>query len=139
MASSPSDPRGFREAAKDAFESGAEYARLRGELLKLEAREAGDKLKGISICAAAGLFFVTVGYALGVYFGIRAAADAWFGGEWRVVLAAVAGAHLFLGALLMLAARARAKRAELFQSSLEQFERDRQWLNDLQAEIKRKR
>ena len=139
MASRSSEPRGIREAAKDAVDSGLDYARARGALLKLEADEARERIRSISVAGAIGAFLSIVGYTLAVYLGTRLASREWFADRWQLALAAVAGFHLLLGIVFLLVARARARRSNLFQSSILQMERDRVWLQELQDEIKSRR
>lgn len=139
MASRSNEPRGIRDAAKDAVDSGLDYARARGALLRLEAAEAKERIRGISIAGAIGAFLFTVGYTLALYLATRFVSREWFGDQWQFALAAVAGVHLLLGAVFLLAARARARRSNLFRSSIAQLERDRIWLQELQDEIKSRR
>jgi len=139
MASRSSEPRGLRETAKETVDSGLDYARARGALLKLEAEEARERIRRISIAAMVGAFLFVAGYTFAIYLGTRLASREWFGDRWQLALATVAGFHLLLGIVFLLVARARARRSNLFQSSISQLERDRVWLQELQDEIKSRR
>ncbi len=131
--------RGIRDAARAAVGSGLEYARARGELFAIEAAEAKGKARTISTLAAIGLALCIAGYTLAL-----ALACSWLGatladGDWRIPAAALAGAHLFAGAVLLVAARSRARKARLFHSSIAQFEQDRKWLQETRQSLKSRR
>lgn len=133
------DRRGIRDAAKAALDSGLDYARARGELAKIEAAEAAGKLRTISALAGAGGALLLSGYVLLLFLACRWAADAWFGGDWRIPVAVIATAHILMGGILLIAARSRARRARLFNCSIQQLEQDQKWLHETRNKLKNRR
>ncbi len=133
------DRRGIRDAAKAALDSGIDYARARGELAKIEAAEAGQKLRGISLIAGVGTAFVITGYTLLTFLACRLATDIWFEGDWLPATAITAAFHLLVGIILLAAARKRTRRAKFFHCSRQQLELDQKWLHEKRHNLKNRR
>ena len=129
--------RGFRESATGALRSAADLARARTDLLLLEAAEARDTSRTLSRFAGVGLVAIAAGYTLLLAAGAHSAANHWFDGNFAIPAAIIAALHLFVGIVLLIAARARLRRARFFETTLDQFQRDRQWLNELQDDLKK--
>ena len=128
---------GLRDAAQAVLTSGVGFVRARGELLQIEAEEARVHSRTISRFAVAGVVTFVTGYVLLLALGVHFAANSWLGGSWQLALFAVAAMHLFIGAVLLIAARTRAQRKPLFGATLDQFEIDHRWLGELQEELKK--
>ena len=129
--------RGFRDAAGSAVRSAADLARARTELLLLEASEARRTSSTLSRFAGVGLVCCAAGYTLLLTAAAHYAGTKWFGGDYAVPALALAAFHIFVGTIALLAARARLRRARFFDETLEQFQQDRQWLTELQRELRR--
>lgn len=139
MSQEDNDHRGIRDAAKAALGSGLDYARARGALVKIEAAEAGQKLRTISLITGVGTAFIITGYTLLTFLACRLATDAWFGGDPLPATATVAALHMLAGMVLLIAARKRSQRAKLFHHSRQQFELDQRWLHETRHKLKNRR
>jgi uncharacterized membrane protein YqjE len=131
----PAQPRGFRDAASGTLKSGTSLARARIELLRLEVDEAQERLVAVSRFAVVGIVLFTVGYGLLASALTHLAAEKWLSGNWQIPLCAVALLHLFAGGVLLFAYRSRLRRSRFFGATLDQFDRDREWLNALQNDL----
>ena len=119
--------RDLGEIVTDSIGNIVDYLHLRGILVRLEAREAGAELgKKVALLAAAGLFF-----AIG-YFCLVAAAVAWavasLDWSWPLAIAVAGGIHVGVALLAFFLSR-RHPRQALFRDTLNELEKDRQWLS----------
>ena len=116
-----------RASASGLLRALALYMEARGRLLCIEGQEAGMHLSGLI-----GLFMLALG-ALIIGWMLAAPALVWIiaesnGWPWTRVALAGAGIHLFLGLLFLGGLKLRLRKMPLFQESLQQFQRDREWL-----------
>ncbi len=123
-------PGGVRGIVMALLSSLADYLKARTELLRLEAREAGATV-GHRIALVAGavllFFFAYVCLATGLVPLIAKALDK----PWPVIALYGAGLHAGLGIGLLVAAKNLPAKS-LFQDTIKEFEKDRQWLRDQQ-------
>lgn len=117
---------GLADLTSDILATGLDYLHARLALLSLEAREARSAILFRLLCGFAGAFFLAL-----AWLGSMVALVAWLarsqGWPWPAVAAACAGAHLLAGLALLLAARRRFAEPP-FRDSLNELEKDRQWL-----------
>ena len=103
-----------------------DYLHARVELLALEAREARVAVLMRLVCGVAGAAFLLI-----AWIGLVTAAIGWlsrhFHWPWPLVTAGMALLHLVAGLGLLLAARRRFAQPP-FRDSLNELEKDRQWL-----------
>ena len=125
-----SDPtRGIREIARSIVDHGSDYAEARLELAKLEAGEAGDLLRGVSVRLGIGIFASIAGYTTCLVAAIALIGHHHFGGRWEIPALIAGGLHLFVGALFLLGARRQAKlTGNLFGSTRRELTKDQLWL-----------
>lgn len=121
--------RGLRHFAGGVFANILDYLQIRLALFGLEVREARLELIRRAICLAGGLFFILIAYGCLLTGGIAGLA-ALFGCKWFVIALIAAFLHLGIAVFLLLSA-ARKFAAPPFRDTLNEFEKDRQWLNDL--------
>ncbi|MCB1230951.1 MAG: phage holin family protein [Verrucomicrobiae bacterium] len=123
--SSPASP-GIGESATGILSTVLDYIHARLELLALETREAKDALLGRLVCGVVGGFFLLVAYA-----ALCVGAVGWLskrqGWPWPLTTFGLAGLHLFIAALLLVAVRRRFTQPP-FRDSLRELEEDRNWL-----------
>ena len=123
--------RGVRESAAALIGSATEHIKSHIDLLRLEALNAIQNLRKISIVTAIGLAFLICGYSLMTILAIHLAARSWFEGDETIPLATAAVINIFAGFVLLLIARSSKRRAKYFQETMDQIDRDRQWLQKL--------
>jgi uncharacterized membrane protein YqjE len=120
---------GLRHFAAGAFANILDYLQIRLTLFSLEVREARSELIRRGLCVAGGLFFGLFAYGCLLTGGIAGLA-ALFGCEWFVIALIAAFLHLGVAISLLLSATRRFS-SPPFRDTLNEFEKDRQWLNDL--------
>lgn len=117
---------GIGETAAGALATLLDYFHARLALLALEAREARGAFVARIACGGAALCFLLVGWM-----ALVAGAIGWIsqsaGWPWPRVALGLAAAHLFAGCGFLLAARRRFS-VSPFRDSLNELEKDRQWL-----------
>ncbi len=124
-----SDRRGLSELARSILDHGSDYAEARLELAKVEAEEAADHLRRISVRLGIGAFAGISGYTIAVIGGIALIGNHLLGGRWELAALAVGLLHLIIGGLFLLGARHQAKQSsELFSSTRRELTKDQQWL-----------
>ncbi|MCF7784903.1 MAG: phage holin family protein [Prosthecobacter sp.] len=116
-----------RASATGLLRAVALYIEARGRLLHIEGQEAGSRLINLTgmvmlAFAAFGIGWMLAAPAL-VY--IIAESNGW---PWTRVALAGAGIHLFLGLLLLAGLKSKLRGMQLFEETLNQFSRDREWL-----------
>ena len=129
MNASASGRRGLRFFASGAFANILDYLQIRLALLSLEMREARTDLIRRGLCFAGGLFFFLFAYGCLLTGGIAGLASL-FKCEWFVIALIAAILHLVLAIWLFLSAT-RKFSSPPFRDTINEIERDRQWLNDL--------
>jgi uncharacterized membrane protein YqjE len=127
--------RGFRESVRSFLRASTDHASARASLLLIEASEARGTSSTISRFAGVGLVAIAAGYALLLTAAAHWAGLNWFEGQFFIPAAILAALHLFTGIVLIVAARNRLRRAKLFSETLEQFQKDRQWLDQIHGEL----
>ena len=121
--------RGIREIARSIVDHGSDYAEARLELAKLEAGEAGDLLRGVSIRLGIGIFTATAGYTACLVGSIALIGHHYFESRWEIPALIAGGIHLFVAALFLLGARRQANLAgNLFSSTRRELSKDQLWL-----------
>jgi len=116
-----------RASAAGLLRAVALYIEARGRLLHIEGQEAGSRLGSLS-----GMFMLAFA-AFVIGWMLAAPALVWViaesnGWHWTRVALVGAGAHLFLGLLLLAGLKNRLRHTQLFEESFNQFRRDREWL-----------
>lgn len=128
MPRSPYGRPGFVDLGKSVAESVLRYLDARVLLFQIESREASANFARRAILIVCSLLFLASAYFIGLTAGISLAASH-FETRWEYVALAAAAGHLALGILAFLVARARFSKP-LFQSTLKELEKDRQWLQE---------
>lgn len=124
------DPsRGIRDLARSILDHGVDYTEARIELAQLEAEEAREHLRGLSLRLAIGGFAATAGYTICLVVSIALLGRHRFDGHWEIPALIAGGSHLFLGAVFLLGARRQAKLSRnLFSSTRRELTKDQLWL-----------
>ena len=128
MSQSPYGKPGFASLAGSVLDAILAYLDARVSLFKLESKEAsGNLVRRAILLVCAGIFLI-FGYFIAIIAGISLAA-AHFDTPWEYVALGTAAAHATLGILALLIARTRFSRP-LFEHTLKEIEKDRQWLQE---------
>ncbi len=103
------------------------YVEARGELLQLEAREAGSKsvLLVFALAVAIAAFVLAWLLALPALVWIIAAKGGW---HWSAVSLSAAGVHLVVCLVALAVFRGRLRGLQIFEESLRQLQKDREWM-----------
>lgn len=113
-------------------QAGLRYGEVRARLFQIEAQEAGSHLSRVSTRGVMAVSALMVAWMLAVPALVSLAAELlkqhWPWMRWEYVALAVAVLHLLIGFILLLAAKRRWARVRLFEESLNQFQKDREWL-----------
>lgn len=116
----------FGEAATGVVATLLDYLHARLELLALEAREARSDLLQRVACVVTGAFFLLVTHA-----ALCVALVGWLseslGWPWPLTTLGLAGAHGAAAFLLLILAKRKFSQKP-FRDSLDELERDRDWL-----------
>ncbi len=103
------------------------YFAARSRLLSIEAEEAATRLTRVII---AGL--LAMGLLGGAWLLLMPVIVSWLAGKlgwhWTQVAAVVGGAHLVLGILFSLRLKSLSSSLNLFQETINQFQKDREWV-----------
>lgn len=102
------------------------HLQARTQLLALETREAFRELSGKSLFWAIGGLLLLIGYLLVLTCVIPLLAE-WLGIRWQFVGLGCAALHLIAGGIVLWVARRRFS-AVLYECTLTELEKDRQWL-----------
>jgi uncharacterized membrane protein YqjE len=114
---------------KSLLQALALYAGARGKLLQIEAKEAGVHISvilGITIVIAGCLICGWL-LALPALVWLLAQSQGW---SWASVALFAAALHMLAGFLLLLNLKARLGRLKIFEETVHQFQRDREWISD---------
>ena len=114
----------LREFARASFL----YLEARGKLFQIEAQEAGGHAGRVVVLGLVALGLLAGAWLLAAPACVMIIAEK-TSRDWREVALALALLHLFLGLILALRARAIFKRLRLFEESINQFQRDREWVH----------
>ncbi len=103
------------------------YIEARGRLLQIEVKEAGVHFSGILVMAVllAGCLLCGWLLALPALVWMVAESQGW---HWSRVALGAAGLHLFFGLVLLGMLMARLRRLKVFEETINQFQRDREWI-----------
>lgn len=104
------------------------YVEARGQLLQIEAREAGTHLASVIVAASLTAGFLLAGWLLAlpalVWLIAQALARPW----WQVALI-VAGVHFLAACITALVLVLRLRRMTVFDETFRQFQKDREWIS----------
>lgn len=129
---SPTQDTGAAGRVRGLVHAGLRYVEIRGKLLQLETQEAGAHVSKVSVrlVLALGALFMAGFLAMPaiVVLATEYLKQHWAWMRWEYVALALAVLHLFTGFILLLAAARRWKRVQLFEESLNQLQKDREWL-----------
>lgn len=103
------------------------YIEARGRLLQIEGQEAGGRLSSVTGHFILTLASLVIGWMLATPALIWMIAER-SGWHWAKVALCGAGAHLFIGFILLIVLKTRLKRLKLFEETFNQLRRDREWL-----------
>ena len=126
MPTSPYGKSGFAELAGSVLGSILAYLDACVSLFKLESKEASGNLIQRALLFVCAAIFLVFGHLIAITAGIALAATH-FKTPWEYVALATVAAHASLGILALLIARTRFSRP-LFEHTLKEIEKDRQWL-----------
>lgn len=105
------------------------YAEIRGKLFQIEAQEAGQHVTRLAISSG-----LSAGALVGAWMLLMPAAVSLAAKKldqpWEYVAAALGALHLFISLLLLMRVKARLPQVRLFEESLNQFQKDREWIAD---------
>jgi uncharacterized membrane protein YqjE len=103
------------------------YVGARGKLLQIEAQEAGAASTAVLVRLLIGLGMIVAAWLLlmpcAVYYAAQTLQCPW---PW--VAASLGAAHFLIGIICLVVARNRWSQVALFEETLNQFEKDRQWV-----------
>ena len=126
MSQPPVSPRPTSEL-KELASSLLLYAEARGRLLQIEASEAGSKVGGVAVSGILAVVGLILAWVLAMPALVWMLAER-VGWHWSRVALAAAGAHLLIGLLFFTVVRVRLKRLRLFEASLAELRKDREWI-----------
>jgi len=103
------------------------YAEARLRLVQIESKEAGARIVSLLFIAALGLGLTALGWLIAL------PALIWLISEklaqpWYLVALVAAVLHLAFGFILLLTLKLKLGRLRLFEDSLNEFQKDREWL-----------
>lgn len=109
------------------------YVGARGKLFQIEAQEAGTHVSKVGSRGVLALMSLIVAWLLAMPAVVSLGAEylqqhVWAWMRWEYLALMLAGLHFFIGFLFLIAAKGRWKRVHLFEESLNQFEKDREWV-----------
>jgi uncharacterized membrane protein YqjE len=102
------------------------HLQARTQLLALETREAFRELSGRSLFSAIGALLLLIGYLL-VMASLLSLMSHWLHTRWEFVGLGFASIHLLAGGIVLWIAKRRFS-AVLYECTLSELEKDRQWL-----------
>jgi uncharacterized membrane protein YqjE len=101
-------------------------------LLQIEAQEAGSHSSKVGVRLVLALSALLVAWMLFVpavvVLGAELLKQHWAWMRWEYLALALAALHLLIGFILLSAAARRWKRFRLFEETLNQLQKDREWL-----------
>lgn len=102
------------------------YLEARGKLFQIEAQEAGGKTARVFVLGVVALGLLAGAWLLVVPAAVSVIAEK-TSRDWREIAFILALAHFAIGIALAWRARAVFKKLKLFEESINQFQRDREW------------
>ncbi len=102
------------------------YAEVRGKLFRIETQEAGSHVTNVVSRLVIAVVLLTVAWLLAVPALVSLIAGA-FQRPWEHVALAGAGVHVLIGIGFLNAAKRRWDRSPMFEETLNQFQKDREW------------
>ncbi|MDF1739161.1 MAG: phage holin family protein [Verrucomicrobiales bacterium] len=123
---------GLGDAVIDALIGSVDCFHARLNLLQFEAKEAGTDLVVRLICFLVAAIFCGLAYLITLVGGIAwvSISQEW---TWYKVTLIVAGIHLLLAVILVAIGKRRFGRKP-FRDSVDEFKRDREWLEEMRRE-----
>lgn len=119
---------GIAALSRSVIDAALSYFQARLLLLRIESKEASSVIaRRFALFLSASTLF-SLAYFVAIAAGISLLAER-LDIRWEYVAFWVAGAHAFLAILIVLIARAKFSRP-LFENSLKELEKDRQWLQN---------
>jgi uncharacterized membrane protein YqjE len=128
----PSADSGSEGHVRGFVQAGLRYAEARGKLFQIEAHEAGGQLAQAGSRGLLAFGCLAVAWLLAMPAVVVLLAEwlqprwAWL--RWEHVALGLSVMHLLLGMIFLSAARNRWRRVRLFEESLNQFQKDREWV-----------
>lgn len=119
-------PSGFQRLG-GLFRAILRYVEARGELLQIEAQEAGEKAVVLVIAVAVAVTALILAWLLALPALVWIIADAG-GWHWSSVSLVAAAIHLGICAIAFGVFRMRLKTLRVFEESLGQLKEDRKWI-----------
>lgn len=108
------------------------YLEIRGHLFQIETQEAGTHLSKVATRGVLALGCIMVAWLLAMPAAVVLAAEylkpwlPWV--RWEHVALTLAALHMVLGFVFLLAAKRRWTRVRLYEESLNQLKKDREWV-----------
>ena len=129
---SPSQDNGAASRVRGLVQAGLHYVEIRGKLLQIEAQEAGANSSrlGVRLVLALGaLFFAGMLFIPAVVvLGAELLKQHWAWMRWEYLALTLGALLTLIGFILLSTAARRWKRVRLFEESLNQLQKDREWL-----------
>lgn len=122
----PDPPAGIVDLVRSLSESILAYLQARSQLLKLESKEASAAITRKALLYFFGACFLILAYTLALVAAIFLISRS-TSYPWEYVTFAAAGIHILLAIILILIAKAPFRHG-LFRHTLNELEKDRQWL-----------
>jgi hypothetical protein len=122
----PPETPGNAEHVRGLLATLLRYAEVRGKLFKIESQEASSHVSHLLSRIIIGTLLLTVAWLLAVPALVMLIADA-MQRPWQQVALVGAGLHLLFGVGFLNAAKRRWQQVSLFEESLNQFQKDREW------------
>jgi uncharacterized membrane protein YqjE len=107
------------------------YAVARLQLLQLEAREAGSRSLSLLLLAVLALGVLGSGWLIAVPALVWLAAET-FSIPWHIAALAAAALHILVGGLLLALLKRKIAGLKLFEDTVNELQKDRQWLSPKQ-------
>lgn len=129
---SPSLDTGPISRVRGFVQAGLRYVEVRGKLAQLEAQEAGTHISKVGLRLVVSISALLISWLLAMPAIVVLVAEflkqRWSWVRWEYVALALAALHLFVGLIMLAAAARRWQQARLFEESLNQLSKDREWL-----------
>ncbi len=129
---SPSADSGSESHVRGFVQAGLRYTEARGKLFQIEAQEAGSHVARVGASGLLAIGCLAVAWLLAMPAVVVLLAEwlqpRWTWLRWEHVALGLAAVHLLLGLIFFSAARNRWRRVRLFEESLNQLQKDREWV-----------
>lgn len=114
---------GFNSLVKTVFL----YLDARLRLVQIESKEAGTRILSVFILTVITLGAFALGWLIAIPALIWWIADK-YAQPWHLVAFSAAGAHIVLALILVIILKSKIARLRLFEDTVGEFQKDRQWL-----------